>query len=119
MGISDLIMLVLLFLRVGPWRNLVLPYRVLEGMSQSVFGRPYDGSRPLLHGPATQALRTSGLCGDDTFRRISCSNNESQLMFPRMPSGKQLHVKVFITKYREASEQVATDATGMVQHMAY
>jgi hypothetical protein len=62
-------------------------------MSQSVFGRPYDGSRPLLHGPATQALHTSGLCGDDTFRRISCSNDES-------PSGKQRHVKVVMSKYR-------------------
>lgn len=86
-------MLVLLFLRVGSLRDLVLPYRMLEGMNQSVFGRPYDGSRLLLHGPATQALRTSRLCGDDTFRRISCSNNES-------PSGKQRHVKVVMSKYR-------------------
>lgn len=42
-------------------------------------------------------------------------------MFPRMPSGKQMHVKVVITKYREASEQVATttDGTGVAQHTAY
>jgi hypothetical protein len=40
-------------------------------------------------------------------------------MFPRMPSGKQRHVKVIVNKYREASEQVATDATGVAQHTAY
>jgi hypothetical protein len=88
-------------------------------MSESVFERLHDGSRLLLHGPAAQALRTSRLCGDDTLRRISCSNKESQLMFPRMPSGKQRHVKVVTIKYREASEQVATDATGVAQHTAY
>jgi hypothetical protein len=40
-------------------------------------------------------------------------------MFPRMPSGKQRHVKVVTTKYREASEQVATDAIGVAQYTAY